>query len=134
MSEFSVRLQSLMRQRNVTQRQFAERINVTEASMSRYVNGERMPRMNTVADMATALHTTSDFLLGRDIEHDESIDFTQIKRILARLASSLTAEEKNELISALFAKEQNEYNVRELPCIAQCKALRDEEIQNRGME
>ena len=134
MSEFSVRLQSLMRQCNVTQRQFAERINVTEASMSRYVNGERMPRMNTVADMAMALHTTSDFLLGRDIEHDESIDFTQIKRILARLASSLTAEEKNELISALFAKEQNEYNVRELPCIAQCKALRDEEIQNIGME
>ncbi len=105
MSEFSERLQSLMRQRNVTQRQLADRINVTEASMSRYVKGERMPRMNTVADMATALHTTSDFLLGRDTEHDESFDFTQVKRILARHASSLTAEEKNELINALFAKE-----------------------------
>jgi transcriptional regulator with XRE-family HTH domain len=105
MSEFSERLQSLMRQRNMTQRQLAERINVTEASMSRYCNGERMPRLNTVANMATALHTTSDFLLGRDTEHDESFDFAQVKRLLARHASSLSAEEKNELINALFAKE-----------------------------
>ena len=105
MSEFSERLRTMMRQHGMSQRQLAERINVTEASMSRYVKGERMPRMNTVADMATALHTTSDFLLGRDTEHNESFDFTQVKRILARHASSLTAEEKNELINALFAKE-----------------------------
>lgn len=105
MSDFSERLQALMRQRSMTQKQLAERINVTEASMSRYVKGERMPRLNTVADMATALHTTSDYLLGRDAEHEESFDFAQVRRMLARHASSLTAEEKNELINALFAKE-----------------------------
>lgn len=105
MSEFSVRLRSLMKQRGITQRQLAERINVTEASMSRYVKGERKPRLNTVADMATALHTTSDYLLGRDSVHDEAFDFAQVRRMLARHASELTAEEKNELINALFAKE-----------------------------
>lgn len=104
-SEFSVRLRSLMKQRGITQRQLAERINVTEASMSRYVKGERKPRLNTVADMATALHTTSDYLLGRDSVHDEAFDFVQVRRMLARHASELTAEEKNELINALFAKE-----------------------------
>lgn len=105
MSEFSVRLRSLMKQRGITQRQLAERINVTEASMSRYVKGERKPRLNTVADMATALHTTSDYLLGRDSVHDETFDFAQVRRMLARHSSELTAEEKNELINALFAKE-----------------------------
>lgn len=105
MSEFSVRLRSLMKQRGITQRRLAERINVTEASMSRYVKGERKPRLNAVADMATALHTTSDYLLGRDSVHDETFDFVQVRRMLARHASELTAEEKNELINALFAKE-----------------------------
>lgn len=105
MSIFTERLYSLMQQRNMNQRQLAERIQVTEASMSRYLKGERMPRMNTVADMATALNTTSDFLLGRDTEHDETFDFAQVKRILARHSSTLSAEEKNELINALFAKE-----------------------------
>ena len=73
--------------------------------MSRYVKGERMPRMNTVANIATALQTTSDFLLGRDMVHDAEFDFTQMKRILARNASSMTAEQKTELVNALFAKE-----------------------------
>ena len=75
------------------------------SSLRNKLKGERMPRMNTVANIATALQTTSDFLLGRDTEHDAEFDFAQMKRILARNASSMTAEQKTELIHALFAKE-----------------------------
>ena len=105
MRVFYERLQELMKLHHITQRQLAAMVGVTEASMSRYVKGERMPRMNTVANIATALHTTSDFLLGRDMEHDEEFDFAQMSRILARNASNMTAEQKTELINALFAKE-----------------------------
>lgn len=105
MSIFCERLQELMAIRHISQRQLATMVNVTEASMSRYVKGKRMPRMNTVANIATALQTTSDFLLGRDMEHDAEFNFTQVKRILARNASNMTAEQKTELINALFAKE-----------------------------
>lgn len=105
MSIFCERLQELMALHHITQRQLAAMVDVTEASMSRYVKGERMPRMNTVANIATALQTTSDFLLGRDMEHDAEFDFTRMKRILARNASSMTAEQKTELINALFTKE-----------------------------
>ena len=105
MSIFCEMLQELMAIRHISQRQLATMVNVTEASMSRYVKGERMPRMNTVANIATALQTTSDFLLGRDMEHDAEFNFTQVKRILARNASNMTAEQKTELINALFAKE-----------------------------
>lgn len=64
MNVFSTRLQELMALRHVTQRQLAAMVDVTEAAMSRYVKGERMPRMNTVANIATALQTTSDYLLA----------------------------------------------------------------------
>ena len=105
MNIFSTRLQELMALRHVTQRQLAAMVDVTEAAMSRYVKGERMPRMNTVANIATALQTTSDYLLGRDTEHDAEFDFTTVKRLIARNASSMTADQKTELINALFATE-----------------------------
>lgn len=105
MSDFSTRLQELMIVRKMSQRQLAQMVNVTEAAMSRYVKGERVPRMNVVASIATALHTTSDYLLGRDTEHDAEFDFTQVRRIVARHASHMSEEQKAELIKALFAKE-----------------------------
>lgn len=105
MSIFSERLQELMTVHHITQRQLASMVEVTEASMSRYVKGEREPRMNVVANIATALQTTLDYLLGRDVEHEATFDFTNVKRIIARSASSMTAEQKTELINALFAKE-----------------------------
>lgn len=105
MNDFSTRMQEMMTLRHINQRQLASMVDVTEAAMSRYVKGERTPRMNTVANIATVLQTTSDYLLGRDTEHDATFDFTQVKRIIARNASSMSAEQKTELINALFAKE-----------------------------
>ena len=55
-----------------------------------------------IANIATALHTTSDYLLG--IEPDE-FDFPRVQRMIARNASVLSAQEKKELISALFGEE-----------------------------
>ena len=87
----------------MTQRELAERIGVTTATLSRYVSGDRLPNANTVANIATALHTTSDYLLGR--ETDEEFDFPKIERIIARNASKMTVQEKKELINALFGEE-----------------------------
>ena len=105
MESFSERLQQLMTVNHITQRQLAEMVGVTEPAMSRYVRGERTPHAKTIANIATALHTTSDYLLGRDTEHDVDYDFTQIRRIIARNASVLTVEQKTELIKALFGEE-----------------------------
>ena len=55
-----------------------------------------------LANIATALHTTSDYLLG--IEHDE-YDFPRVKRLIARNASAMTDQERRALISALFGEE-----------------------------
>lgn len=70
--------------------------------MSRYVSGDREPKPDVLANIATALHTTSDFLLGI-----ENKDFSQprIRRMIARNAASMTEQEKKELINALFGEE-----------------------------
>ena len=82
-----------------TQKSLAERVGVTEAVISRYISGDREPKPEMLANIATALRTTSDYLLG--IEQDE-FDYPHIHRMIARNANALTAQEKRELISALF--------------------------------
>jgi transcriptional regulator with XRE-family HTH domain len=70
--------------------------------MSRYVSGDRDPKPEVLANIATALHTTSDYLLG--IENEE-FSHPRIRRMIARNASAMTEQEKRELINALFGEE-----------------------------
>ena len=97
--EFGQRLLSLLQKQGVSQKELAHRINTTEATLSRYVSGDREPKAETLANIATALHTTSDYLLG--IEKD-GFDFPKVERLLARNAAAMTEKQKKALISALF--------------------------------
>ena len=51
--------------------------------------------------MATALNTTSDFLISGKTSSD---DFAEIYRLVARSASSMTDEEKVKLAKAILGK------------------------------
>ena len=63
---FSQRLAELLKQQGITQKELSERVGITEASMSRYMNSERIPKSEIIANIATALNTTSDYLLGTE--------------------------------------------------------------------
>ena len=88
----------LMKQLHLSQRDLAGMAGVTEAAMSRYLAGERQPRADKVANMATALHTTSDELLGHRLE---STDIDATLRLVARNADRIPTEVKLELIRLL---------------------------------
>ncbi len=96
------RITEALRKANCTQKELAERIGVTETVMSRYISGDREPRPETIANIATALRTTSDYLLG--IENEE-FSHSRVRRLLARNASKMTDKEKKELIDALFGED-----------------------------
>ena len=72
-------------------RRFSKRVSGNDrgyrGSYSRYVSGERDPKPEMIANIATALHTTSDYLLG--IEKDD-FDYPRVRRLIARNASSMT--------------------------------------------
>ena len=101
-TELGARITEMLRKRGLQQKELAQRIGITETAMSRYIAGTREPKPDVIANMATALHTTSDYLLG--IEND-SFNYHQVRRMIARNASSMTDQEKKALIDALFGDE-----------------------------
>lgn len=51
------------REFHLTQKQLAEMSGLTEAGISRYISGERLPRIDILLRIATALNCTLDYLL-----------------------------------------------------------------------
>lgn len=100
--ELGQRILRALKTKGITQKELAARIGVTEAVISRYISGERDPKPEIIANIATALHTTSDYLLG--IEADK-YDHPRICRLIARNASAMSEQEKKELIDALFGED-----------------------------
>lgn len=61
---FIKRLMELMEEKNLTQVALAEKIGTTNVTISRYVSGERMPRLEIIGKMAEVLNTSVDYLVG----------------------------------------------------------------------
>lgn len=100
--EIGRRIERILEKRNISQRDLANRIGLDESIVSRIIKGERVPKSDVLANIATALHTTSDYLLG--IENDE-FDSNKVIRLIARNSSKMSDAEKKELINALFEEE-----------------------------
>ena len=96
------RIADLLKESGLTQRELAERVGVTEVSMSRYISGDRVPKGPIIANIATALHTTSDYLLGTEEESDLESEYYRIHRLIARNASQMTKKQRNALIQVLL--------------------------------
>ncbi len=96
------RIEKILEKNSISQRELANRIGVDESIVSRIISGDRKPKTDILANIATALHTTSDYLLG--IENEE-FDSSKIIRLIARNSSKMSDTEKKELINALFEEE-----------------------------
>ena len=99
------RITDLLNKKGMTQRQLADRAGVTEVSVSRYINGTRIPKAVQLANIARVLGVTSEYLLGNDEGSSMSPcdkDFFETTKLIARSASSWSADQKNELARALF--------------------------------
>ena len=61
---FISRLDQARKEKGLTQRELANRVGVTEVSMSRYINGTRVPSGPIVVNIAKALGISVDYLVG----------------------------------------------------------------------
>ncbi len=97
--ETGQRIRTLLRNSGMSQRELAERVGATESAVSKYVSGEREPRAEVLANIATALGTTVEYLLGRN----EGLEtpFGTICDLCARHAPQMTMEERNRLIALI---------------------------------
>lgn len=61
---FISRLDQARKEKGLTQRELADRVGITEVSMSRYINGARVPSGPIVVNIAKALGISVDYLVG----------------------------------------------------------------------
>ena len=81
----------------MSQKELAEAVCLTSASVSRYVNGEREPRALTVAALADVLGVKPSDIIGTSDEQemDTTVSF------IVRNIDKLTEAQRAELIAAL---------------------------------
>ena len=63
--ELGERIADLLKKKAMQQKELAECIGLTEATMSRYISGVRDPKPEVLANIATALHTTISWELSK---------------------------------------------------------------------
>jgi len=82
---FVKRLVELMENDDMTQMELAEKIGTTNVTISRYISGERSPRIEIVAEIAKTFNVSIDYLLGlpsgknrRFVENESMIELYKI--------------------------------------------------------
>jgi len=95
--KFEERLKKIMNEHELSQKELAKKSNITEASMSKYLSGERTPRVDAIINLSRALEITTDELL-LEVDSSEIVDFIQAKTVLARGMGNMSDDEKARLI------------------------------------
>lgn len=98
MSEtLSQRLFRLRNEKGLSQEAAAEAAGVSRVALTRYENGQRMPKMNIVDSFAKVYGVTVDYLMGREEpqtnQEDEEDDLLKEYRVLA---AQLTEEQRKQ--------------------------------------
>ena len=62
------RIEERLKAMKMSQRDLAEKLNVSEVTVSRWLSGERNPSLETMNNIASALDTTTAYLLSENAE------------------------------------------------------------------
>lgn len=95
------KVKELMKNQGINQKKLSQLSGITEASISRYLKGERTARLDIIINFAKALNVTTEYLLNDDKETDLK-PYQEIATAIARNGNALTAEEKNQLIALIL--------------------------------
>lgn len=63
MSKFTMNLKKLMIEREMTAADISRKTGMTQATLSRYINGKRIPNINSVIKIAKALNVPIELLM-----------------------------------------------------------------------
>ena len=122
MSILSDRLKELRKKKGLTQKDLAEIIDVNRVTYTNWENGKRTPEPVKIVELATALDTTVDYLLGKtNVNYFEQanillneLENNSNKRELSNeeLERILTIrEEMMKIIDTIFSIGQKKFNM-----------------------
>jgi transcriptional regulator with XRE-family HTH domain len=107
------RIIALLEQKNMLQKELAQKIEVTEVTISRYINGDRVPHSAVLSKMAEALQTTTDYLLGNDIKNNLAAE-SYLDNRLRQIIYGRSDEENDLLKKVLELPEKDKRLVSEI--------------------
>ena len=94
MSTFAERLRELRKLKNITLHDLAIDLKTTQATLSRYENGDRLPNIEFLAQLSDYFEVSSDYLLGREHTRTNKLAFTNTEK-------SLSTNEEKDLIKLI---------------------------------
>ena len=95
------RMKELLEKKGLSQKDLAEMVGCTDAAISHYIKGDRMPRTNVLIKIAVSLDTTVDYLVeGTPTDVYDELVFA--KKLIARNASQMSKTQKREIIDILM--------------------------------
>lgn len=104
MATLGERIKFLLVQKGMTQKQLSREVGCTEAAVSHYIKGDRVPRSSVMTKIAIALGTTSDYLT-EGIPQDAKSELGYARKLIARNAEHMSTAEKMEIINILIGED-----------------------------
>ncbi|MDO4794170.1 MAG: helix-turn-helix transcriptional regulator [Filifactor alocis] len=107
MNTIGSRIQFLREKLDITQRELANKIDISFSVMHRIETGERPARDEEIIKIAEALEVTTDFLLGKTdkyfTEGNEEQYIDPDLRAIQRAREKMTPEQKDKMMKVLNA-------------------------------
>lgn len=88
-----IRLAELIKERGMTQKEFARELNLAPTTLNNYVKGQREPDLDTIGKFCDFLGCTADYLMGRSSS-----------------PVAIVSDEEAALLAAYHAADQNIQN------------------------
>ena len=65
---YGKRIEQLRKNKGLSRKQLAQRLNCAESTVSNYESEERMPSLEKVVKIAAEFHVSVDYLIGRCVD------------------------------------------------------------------
>ena len=98
-NKFSYILVSLMEENNMKQNVVAEKIGVSEVTISRYISGKRTPRLDIIIKIANLFKVSTDYLLGITSNPSPSLSSGNLNTDISEIAHKLYSLKNDEHLS-----------------------------------
>ena len=98
-NKFSYILVSLMEENNMKQNVVAEKIGVSEVTISRYISGKRTPRLDIIIKIANLFKVSTDYLLGITSNSSQSLNSGNLNTDISEIAHKLYSLKSDEQLS-----------------------------------
>ena len=95
---FSYRLTALMEEIDMSQVALAKRIDISNVTISRYINGERTPRLDIIIKIAKLFNVSTDYLLGITPTKKQKSISGNIDNDISEITCTLLSLDTNNLI------------------------------------